>query len=178
MRLRAALATATVVMIGAIGGIPAGAQDSARPVGPAVVNLGHLDFLHDAVTYPAIPPAGHSTTEPGTAIDSWWVYANYGAGTGTYARTGGGSYQSSTNTYGQGAFDTDDVTRAAVAYLTHYRYYHDQHSLQLARGARRAALCDVHADHDRPQRRQLRALDATRGRAQPGAHARRFAEPP
>ena len=140
MRLRAALATATVVMIGAIDGIPAGAQDSARPVGPAVVNLGHLDFLHDAVTYPAIPPAGHSTTEPGTAIDSWWVYANYGAGTGTYARTGGGSYQSSTNTYGQGAFDTDDVTRAAVAYLTHYRYYHDQHSLQLARGALRFVM--------------------------------------
>lgn len=140
MRLRAALATVAVVMIGAIGGVPAGAQDSARPVGPAAVNLGHLDFLHDAVPYPSTPPAGHSTTEPGSAIDTWWVYANYDSGTGTYTRTGGGSYNAVTNTYGQGAFDTDDVTRAAVAYLTHYRYYHDQHSLTLARGALRFVM--------------------------------------
>ena len=126
-----------MVLIGAIGDFSAGAQGTARPVGPAAVNLGHLDFLHDAVPYPGTPPAGHSTTEPGTAIDTWWVYANYDSGTGTYTRTGGGSYNPSTNTYGQWAFDTDDVTRAAVAYLTHYRFYHDQHSLKLARGARR-----------------------------------------
>jgi len=140
MRLRAALVAVPVVLIGAIGGISAGAQDTAPAVGPAAVNLGHLDFLHDAVSYPSTPPAGHSTTEPGTAIDTWWVYANYDSGTGTYTRTGGGSYNAATNTYGQGAFDTDDVTRAAVAYLTHYRYYHDQHSLTLARGALRFVM--------------------------------------
>jgi hypothetical protein len=137
MRLRAALVAVPVVLIGAIGGISAGAQDTARP-GP--VNLAHLDFLHDSVPYPGTPPAGHSTTEPGRAIDTWWVYANYDSATGTYTRTGGGSYNPSTHTYGQGAFDTDDVTRAAVAYLTHYRYYHDQHSLRLARGALRFVM--------------------------------------
>jgi hypothetical protein len=140
MRLRAALVAVPVVLIGAIGGISAGAQGSAAPVGPAIVNLAHLDFLHDSVPYPGTPPAGHSTTEPGTAIDTWWVYANYDSGTGTYTRTGGGSYNPSTNTYGQGSFDTDDVTRAAVAYLTHYGYYHDQHSLTLARGALRFVM--------------------------------------
>jgi len=140
MRLRVALVAVPVLLIGAIGGISAGAQDNPPPVGPAAVNLAHLDFLHDSVPYPRTPPAGHSTTEPGTAIDTWWVYANYDSGTGTYTRTGGGSYHAATNTYGQGAFDTDDVTRAAVAYLTHYRYYHDKHSLTLARGALRFVM--------------------------------------
>jgi hypothetical protein len=140
MRLRAALVAVPVVLIGAIGGISAGAQDTVRPVGPASVNLAHLDFLHDSVPYPSTPLAGHSTTEPGTPIDTWWVYANFNAGTGTYTRTGGGSYNPATNSYGQGAFDTDDVTRAAVAYLTHYGYYHDQHSLRLARGALRFVI--------------------------------------
>lgn len=102
------------------------------------VNLGHLDFLHDTVPYTS--SATHSTTDPGTSIDTWWVYANYDAGTGTYTRTGGGAYDAGTNTYGQGAFDTDDVARAAVVYLTHYRYYHDAHSLQYARGALRFVL--------------------------------------
>ncbi len=140
MRLRAALVAVPVVLIGAIGGISAGAQDTARPGGVATVNLGHLDFLHASVPYPGTPPTGHSTTEPGTAIDTWWVYANYNSGTGTYTRTGGGNYDATANTYGQGAFDTDDVTRAAVAYLTHYQYYHDQHSLKLARGALRFVM--------------------------------------
>ncbi|MEO6795732.1 MAG: hypothetical protein ABI401_07855 [Candidatus Dormibacter sp.] len=140
MRLRATLITIPVVLIGAFGGMSASANDTARPVAPPAVNLAHLDFLHATVPYPGTPPAGHSTTEPGTAIDTWWVYANYESGSGTYTRTGGGAYDPATNTYGQGAFDTDDVTRAAVAYLTHYHYYQDQHSLQLARGALRFVM--------------------------------------
>src|ERR1700730_18737817 len=119
MGIRAALLAVPMVVIGAIGGMSAAAQDNPPPVGPAAVNLAHLDFLHDSVPYPGTPVAGHSTTEPGTPIDTWWVYANFNSGSGTYTRTGGGSYDASTKTYGQGAFDTDDVTRAAVAYLTH-----------------------------------------------------------
>jgi hypothetical protein len=137
MRMQAAVAVVLAVLM---SGTAAGAAATDRSVGPGVINLGHLDFLHDSVRYPSTPPAGHSTTEPGTPIDTWWVYANYNPATGTYTRTGGGAYDPSTNTYGQGAFDTDDVTRAAVAYLTHYRYYHDRHSLELARGALRFVM--------------------------------------
>jgi hypothetical protein len=137
MRLRGTLAMAVAVLMGAFGGMSASAQDRPGPLGPGVVNLGHLDFLRDSVPYPDQPPAGHSTTDPGSPIDTWWVYANFNPATSTYTRTGGGSYDPGTNTYGQGAFDTDDVSRAAVAYLTHYRYYHDLHSLKLARGALR-----------------------------------------
>jgi hypothetical protein len=137
MRVQAAVAVALAVLM---GGISAGAAGTDRSFGPGVINLGHLDFLHVSVPYPSTPPAGHSTTEPGTPIDTWWVYANYDSATGTYTRTGGGAYDPATKTYGQGAFDTDDVTRAAVAYLTHYRYYRDRHSLELARGALRFVM--------------------------------------
>lgn len=140
MRLRGALIAVLAVLTGAFGGVAAGAQDTAGSVRSGVVNLAHLDFLHDSVPYPSAPPAGHSTTEPGTPIDTWWVYANFNPATGTYTRTGGGAYDAAAHTYGQGAFDTDDVARAAVVYLTHYRYYHDRHSLELARGALRWVL--------------------------------------
>jgi hypothetical protein len=123
-----------------MNGSLASASGAERSVGPGIINLAHLDFLRDSVPYPNAPPTGHSTTDPGTPIDTWWVYAKFDPTTGAYTRTGGGNYSPSTNTYGQGSFDTDDVTRAAVAYLTHYRYYHDRHSLQLARGALRFVM--------------------------------------
>ena len=137
MRIKAIVAIALAILM---NGSLASASGADRSVGPGIINLAHLDFLHSSVPYPGTPPAGHSTTEPGTPIDTWWVYANFDAATRTYTRTGGGKYSLSTNTYGQGSFDTDDVTRAAVAYLTHYRYYHDRHSLQLARGALRFVM--------------------------------------
>jgi hypothetical protein len=71
----------------ALGATSAG-HDSIQParadgaVSPAIVNLGHLDFLHDTVTYPSTPPPGHSTTDLGVPIDTWWVYANYNSSTG------------------------------------------------------------------------------------------------
>jgi len=105
----------------------------------APVNLAHLDFLHTTVPYTTSIP-GHATTDLGTPLDTWWVYANYNKADGSYTPTGGGDYHPITNTYGQGAYDTDDVARAAVAYLTHYRYYGDDHSLQYARGALRFVL--------------------------------------
>ncbi len=105
----------------------------------APVNLAHLDFLRATVPYTTASP-GHATTDLGTPLDAWWVYANYNAADGSYTRTGGGDYHPLTNTYGQGAYDTDDVARAAVAYLTHYRYYGDDHSLQAARGALRFVM--------------------------------------
>ena len=120
--------------LGIAGAPGAHAEDSS---GPAIVNLGHLDFLHATVPNPTLPPAGHSTTDPSMPIDTWWVYANYNAADGTYTPTGGGTYDPVTRTYGQGAFDTDDVARAAIVYLTHYRDYGDQHSLRMARGALR-----------------------------------------
>ena len=81
---------------------------------------GHLDFLGDTVTPPA--QAGHTHLPAGTepAVGVLWTYADR-ATTGSYHRVGGGAYDAATNTYGQGAFNADDIARAAVVYLRHWR---------------------------------------------------------
>ena len=140
MAMRWCTALLITVGVGLAAGVGPHATAAHAAAQAVSINLGHLDFLHDTVPYPASPPAGHSSTNPGQPIDAWWVYANYDPATGAYSPTGGGTYDAATNTYGQGAFDTDDVARAAVVYLTHYRYYGDQHSLQMARGALRFVL--------------------------------------
>src|SRR4029453_3560541 len=55
-----------------------------------------------------------------------------------FQRRGGGAFDPATNTWGQGAFNADDMTRAAVVYLRHWRQFGDQasrdHAYQLLRG--------------------------------------------
>ena len=102
-----------------------------------LTNLAHLDFLTTTVTPP--PQPGHTTYQLGSepAVGVLWVYANYLAA-GRYQVTGGGTYDPVNNTYGQGAYDADDISRAAVVYLRHWVQFGDQHSrgeaYQLLRG--------------------------------------------
>ena len=89
------------------------AQDAARP------NLAHLDFLGERVAPPA--QAGHTTwrLEQEPAVGMLWTYADRNAD-GSYRRIGGGPYDAATDTYEQGAFNADDISRAAVVYLRHH----------------------------------------------------------
>ena len=111
---------------------PAGAANPAP-----LTNLAHLDFLGDRVDPP--DQAGHTTwrldQEP--EIGVLWTYAEPQPD-GSYRRLGGGTYDPATNTWGQGAFNADDMTRAAVVYLRHWRQFGDQDSrdqaYQLLRG--------------------------------------------
>ena len=105
---------------------PAGARGGAR-AGAPLTNLAHLDSLTTRVTPPA--QAGHTTyrQDADPAIGVLWVYANAQPG-GGYRPTGGGAYDPATNTYGQGAYDADDISRAAVVYLRHWRADGDAHS--------------------------------------------------
>jgi len=82
-----------------------------------LTNTAHLDFLGDTVVPPSQP--GHSTfgSEP---LGVLWTYADRNAD-GSYRRVGGGTYDAATNTYGQGAFNADDIARAAVVYVRHWR---------------------------------------------------------
>ncbi|MHB0856847.1 MAG: hypothetical protein ACYC5M_04680 [Anaerolineae bacterium] len=105
-----------------------------------IINLSHLEFLHDTVPYPSDPPEGHETFEPGVDLDAWWTYADYDAETDSYRRVGGGAYDEATDTWGQGAYNLDDVARVAVVYLTHYRYYGEEQSLEMAYGALRHVM--------------------------------------
>jgi hypothetical protein len=132
-------ATATTLSVG-----PAAAAAAAGSVGSVGVsgvsglaaplaNLAHLDFLGDVVSPPA--QSGHTTyrlaSEPSVRV--LWTYADR-RDDGSYARVGGGTYHPATNTYGQGAYNADDLARAAVVYLRHYQQHHDSHSKQTAYG--------------------------------------------
>lgn len=114
--------------LGVADAAPAAQRTAAQtqPQTP-LTNLNHLDFLTAEVTPPAQP--GHTTYElakqPGVGV--LWVYANHQSD-GSYQRTGGGSYDAAANTYGQGAYDADDIARAAVVYLRHWQQWGDAHS--------------------------------------------------
>ncbi len=56
-----------------------------------------------------------------------WTYADR-RDDGHYDLIGGGSYDAATNTWAQGAFNADDVTRAAVVYLRHWKQTGDDTS--------------------------------------------------
>ena len=93
---------------------PAAADDPAP-----LTNLAHLDFLLDEVT----PPPGvdgHTTyrLEDQPTLVMPWTYADARDG-GTFERVGGGPRDPETGHWGQGAFNADDVSRAAVVYLRH-----------------------------------------------------------
>jgi len=131
----AALVALTLLATGSTAS--AVASPSAAASAPRLTNLAHLDFLTDTVTPPT--QDGHTTyrldSEPSVGV--LWVYADHQSD-GSFRRTGGGSYDAASNTYGQGAYDADDVSRAAVVYLRHWVAFHDQHSrdeaYQLLRG--------------------------------------------
>ncbi len=119
--------------------IPSSAAASAAPSAPPapLANLAHLDSLTTGVAPPA--QAGHTTYQLAAhpSVGVLWVYSN-AEPDGTYQPTGGGTYDASDNTYGQGAYDADDIARAAVVYLRHWKQDGDAHSrdeaLQLLRG--------------------------------------------
>ncbi|MEV8215016.1 hypothetical protein [Leifsonia sp. NPDC077715] len=107
-------------------GIPA--QATTAPTAPTVAapakltNLSHLDFLLDDV--PLLPGvAGHTTyraaDEPTARAP--WVYADRQAD-GSFHRVGGGPITDpARGWYAQGAYDADDISRAAVVYLRDWK---------------------------------------------------------
>jgi hypothetical protein len=129
-RLRNALTGATAalaVVLAAASAASAPAQAQARSAPGArsgtaapLTNLAHLNWLGAHVTPPAQP--GHTTYELAQqpAVGTLWTYAE-SDGSGGFRRVGGGTYDPATDTYGQGAYNADDMSRAAVVYLRHWR---------------------------------------------------------
>jgi hypothetical protein len=118
----------------AVAAAPQAAEQAAFTTSAApapLTNLAHLDFLGDAVTPPDQP--GHTTyrlaEEPELGV--LWTYADLRAG-GVYERIGGGTYDAATDTWGQGAFNADDLSRASVVYLRHWQLTGDDASRQRA----------------------------------------------
>jgi hypothetical protein len=125
-RLVAGLAVAAVIGTVSLANTAAvAATSTATATAPStklarLTNLAHLDFLLDTAS-PG-PVEGHTTyrlaDEP--ALTMPWTYADSRPG-GAFARVGGGPLDAATGHYGQGAYNADDITRAAVVYLRDWK---------------------------------------------------------
>ncbi|GAA3453023.1 hypothetical protein [Dactylosporangium matsuzakiense] len=84
-----------------------------------LTNLAHLDSLRVRIVPPVT--AGHTTyrldDEP--HVEVVWTYAERDVGGGF--RAVGGGEPNAAGGYGQGAFNADDIARAAVVYTRHWR---------------------------------------------------------
>jgi hypothetical protein len=96
------------------------AADAASPAEAPLTNLAHLDFLLDQ----AAPQESDTHTtyrlaeEPELTFP--WTYAEPRAD-GSFERIGGGPLDAETGHYSQGAYNSDDISRAAVVYLRHWQ---------------------------------------------------------
>lgn len=102
-----------------------------------LANLSHLDFLSVPVTLPEQP--GHSTyrLEEEPELLALWTYAEPLEDGSGYRHVGGGDYDSATGTWSQGAFNADDLTRAAIVHLRHYKATGREEA-----GVRRMGCCE------------------------------------
>src|SRR3954454_20203149 len=114
----AASATVAAVLV-ATPNLAVSAASAPRAAG-ALANLDHLRFLGDRMAPPH--QSGHTTYQLARRpkVGTLWTYAEHQPD-GSYKRLGGGTYHADTNTYGQGAFNADDMARASVVYLRHWR---------------------------------------------------------
>ena len=100
---------------------PSPGPSSAVAAAPQrLTNLDHLDFLGDRASPPK--QARHTTYRlaQDPRIGTLWTYAEHEAD-GSYRRVGGGDHDATSDTYTQGAFNADDMARAAVVYLRDWR---------------------------------------------------------
>lgn len=110
----------TAAAAGAVLSASATTPTTTAQAAGRLTNLAHLDDLTTTVRLSGSD--AHSTyrlaAEPDVGL--LWVYADL-QDDGSYRRVGGGSYDAATDTWGQGAFDADDIARAAVVYLREWR---------------------------------------------------------
>ncbi|GAA3196814.1 hypothetical protein ACFO1B_00810 [Dactylosporangium siamense] len=111
-----------------------------------LTNLAHLDSLRVRLTPP--PQPGHTTfrlaEEP--SVEVVWTYAER-LPDGSYLPVGGGPVDPDTGHYTQGAFNADDIARAAVVYLRHWQATGADTSRDAARQLLRG-LCFLQTVHD------------------------------
>lgn len=111
--------------------IAAGVVTPAAAAPAPLTNLDHLDFLGDRVAVQTVP--GHTTyrlaEQPEVGV--LWVYADARPG-GAFERVGGGGLDPATGHWGQGSYDADDISRAAVVYLRQWQARHDGHAREQA----------------------------------------------
>ncbi len=182
LRWRAGTAVAALALLVATPSVVVSA-DAGRDVrrqapaaaGP-LTNLAHLDWL----SVPVDPPtqAGHTTyrlaQEPEIGVP--WTYADARMVPAASSTSAAGVYDPDTSTWGQGAFNADDISRAAVVYLRHWQADALDRT-SIVQGVRAAPRADLPADQDRAEPRQRGALDAARRDSQPQRRSARASRP-
>lgn len=111
------------------GGTSSGA--ARKPRRKRLTNLAHLDFLTDRVAVESTAAHSSYRLDSDPRIGVIWVYADAVDG-GGFRRVGGGAYDAATDTWGQGAYDSDDMTRAAVCYLREWQATGSRHAREQA----------------------------------------------
>lgn len=114
------------------GTLPLG---TARP--PRLTNLAHLRFLLADV--PVAASATHTTfgIEARPTVRAPWTYADTD-GAGGYRPVGGGTRDAATGYWTQGAYNADDIARAAVVFLRDWKATGDAQSRDEARDVLRS----------------------------------------
>ncbi|WP_157773288.1 hypothetical protein [Brachybacterium vulturis] len=96
-----------------------------------LTNLDHLRFLLAEVPLP--PTDGHSRFDDSSPTGlAPWTYADR-ATDGTFTRVGGGDLDPATGHWSQGAFNADDISRAAIVFLRAHAAFAEQADLAVAR---------------------------------------------
>lgn len=125
-------ATGAVGATGAAGSLPGAATTRSR-----LTNLAHLRFLLAEVR--VTPSATHTTygieTQP--TVRAPWTYADTD-GAGGYRPVGGGTKDAVTGYWTQGAYNADDIARAAIVFLREWQATGDVQSRDDARDVLRS----------------------------------------
>lgn len=114
---------------------------ASRPLaaarGQRLTNLAHLRFLLAEV--PVAASATHTTfgIDARPTVLAPWTYAD-SDGAGGFRRVGGGTRDAATGYWTQGAYNADDIARAAVVFLRDWKASGDEQSRDQARDVLRS----------------------------------------
>ena len=99
----------------------AASAPAASARGRALTNLDHLDFLGDKVAPPRAGRGTRRTGSPRSPRSGCCGPTPTAAATAATSASAAGRTTPRPDTYGQGAFNADDMARAAVVYLRHWQ---------------------------------------------------------
>lgn len=121
----------TTALVAAAAPMPlALAAPAKKPATGRLTNLTHLRFLLDEV--PLLALDDHSSFGEDLVGLAPWTYADR-ATDGTFTRIGGGDLDRATGRWSQGAFNADDISRAAIVFLRAHTAFGDEADLATAR---------------------------------------------
>ena len=131
MLTRRTLLRSTALVAAAVPAAAAVAAPPHRGEKDRLTNLSHLRFLLAEVPLPETE--GHSTIDPSRPTGlAPWTYADREED-GSFTPVGGGDLDPATGHWSQGAFNADDISRAAIVFLRAHAAFGEEADLATAR---------------------------------------------